>query len=208
MADAQPVARSPIAPVRPVAVVGGWEVSTRRTRAGLTATDCTPLAKVLVRAAADGPVARRLNVPPGRAARRDGVLVTGSGPEEWMLYAAPGTATGLAESLRAGAGAEQLSSVLDATHGRALLRLTGEAAADLVAKLCSIDLRDAVTPDGAAFRSSVAKVVADVVRDDRPSAPSYLLGCERSLGGYLFGALLDAGSEFGIETEGFVPPGL
>ena len=60
-----------------------------------------------------------------------------------------------------------------------------------------------MTPDGAAFRSSVAKVVTDVVRDDEDGSPSYLLHCERSYGQYLFDALLDAGDEFGVEISGF-----
>jgi heterotetrameric sarcosine oxidase gamma subunit len=83
------------------------------------------------------------------------------------------------------------------------MRITGARAADLLAKVCGIDLSEEVTPDGAAFRSSVAKLVTDVVRDgDR----SYLLHCERSSGQYLFDALVDAGDEFGIEVDGFVAP--
>jgi len=90
-------------------------------------------------------------------------------------------------------------SVVDVAHGRALIRLTGPRAASVLAKLCAIDLAELVTPNGAAFRSSVAKLVTDVVRDDRDGTPSYLLHCERSSGQYLFDALLDAGAEFGIE---------
>ena len=56
---------------------------------------------------------------------------------------------------------------------------------------------------GAAFRSSVAKLVTDVVRDDEGGVRSYLLHCERFSGQYLFDALLDAGNEFGIEIGGF-----
>jgi sarcosine oxidase gamma subunit len=82
----------------------------------------------------------------------------------------------------------------------------------VLAKLCGIDLADARTPNGAAFRSSVAKLVTDVVRDDQQSpagpVPSYLLHCERSYGQYLFDALLDAGAEFGIDIDGFRPPGI
>ena len=55
-----------------------------------------------------------------------------------------------------------------------------------------------------AFRSSVAKIVTDVVRDDVDGAPSYLLHCERSSGQYLFDVLVDAGDEFGLEVAGFV----
>jgi heterotetrameric sarcosine oxidase gamma subunit len=96
-----------------------------------------------------------------------------------------------------------LVSVFDATHGRALVRITGARAADLLAKVCAIDFSGEITPDRAAFRSSAAKVVTDIVHEDRDGELSYLLHCERSSGQYLFGALLDAGEEFGIESEGF-----
>ncbi|MDQ3588850.1 MAG: hypothetical protein M3392_01165 [Actinomycetota bacterium] len=101
---------------------------------------------------------------------------------------------------------EGLVSVFDATHGRALMRITGARAADLLSKVCGVDLSEKVTPDGAAFRGSVAKLVTDVVRDDQDGVLSYLLHCERSSGQYLFDALIDAGDEFGIEVEGFVAP--
>ena len=81
-----------------------------------------------------------------------------------------------------------------------------ELVRDTVAKVCGVDLSEEITPDGAAFRSSVAKLVTDVVRDDRGTERSYLLHCERSSGQYLFDALIDAGDEFGIEVEGFVAP--
>jgi heterotetrameric sarcosine oxidase gamma subunit len=93
--------------------------------------------------------------------------------------------------------------VVDVSHGRALVRLTGEQAPAMLAKVCAIDLRDRVTPNGTAFRSSVVKLVTDVVRDDQDGVRSYLLHCERSSGQYFFDALLDAGAEFGVEVDGF-----
>jgi hypothetical protein len=58
--------------------------------------------------------------------------------------------------------------------------------------------------DGTAFRSAVAGVVTEVVRDDRPGPErSYLLACDWSFGQYLFDALLDAGGEFGVQVNGF-----
>lgn len=211
-------ARGPVRPVQPT-VLAGWEVTGRASAADLTLTDVTPLAKVLVRAPHDGQTARLLGVPFGRAARDgEGDLVTGSGPGEWLVLGPAGGQSALRQrlaELTAPAAARELVTVLDLTHGRALLRLTGPAAAGMLAKVCAIDL--AGQPDGAAFRSSVARVVTDVTRDDqgRPSGatgpgttgpgtvPSYLLGCERSYGQYLFDALLDAGAEFGIDTDGF-----
>ena len=206
MVESAPVARSPIAPVPPTTIEHGWEVSARRSAAELKITDCTPLAKILVQAPADGELARALGIPFGRAARdAHGTLVVGSGPGEWLLLAAPGTSAAI--TLRAeGVQDEGLVSVFDATHGRALMRIIGAKAPDLLAKVCAIDFADEVTPDGAAFRSSVAKLVTDVVRDDSGETRSYLLHCERSSGQYLFDALIDAGDEFGIEVDGFVDP--
>jgi heterotetrameric sarcosine oxidase gamma subunit len=210
-ASTVPVARSPIAPPPPVLVIAGWEVSGRRARAGLTLTDCTPLAKVGVRAPVGGRAAAELGVPFGRAARdQDGTLVAGSGPGEWLLLAAPGRGPGLtvrAADLAARFPGE-LVTATDITHGRALIRLNGSRGAGVLGKVCGIDTGDDITPDGAAFRCAVAAVATDVIRDDTGGERSYLLHCERSSGAYLFGELLTAGSEFGIEIDGFTPPGI
>jgi len=202
-----PVARSPIAPVPPTTVEHGWEVSARRSTAELKITDCTSLAKILVLASTDGELAHALGVPFGRAARdAHGTLIVGSGPGEWLLLSTPGTGAAVTERVEQ-IQDEGLVSVLDATHGRALVRITGTRAPDLLAKVCAIDLAEEVTPNGAAFRSSVAKLVTDVVRDDLDGERSYLLHCERSSGQYLFDALIDAGDEYDIEVDGFVDPG-
>jgi heterotetrameric sarcosine oxidase gamma subunit len=205
--ETAPIARSPIAPLPPTTVEHGWEVSARRSTAELKITDCTPLAKILVLASTEGEVARSLGVSFGRATRdAHGTLVVGSGPGEWLLLATPGTSAAVTQRVEEVPG-EGLTSVFDATHGLALLRITGARAPDLLAKVCAIDFSEAVTPDGAAFRSSVAKLVTDIVRDDRDGEISYLLHCERSSGQYLFDVLIDAGDEFGIEVDGFVDPG-
>lgn len=227
------IARSPIRPAEPVTAVAGWEVSGARATSPLTITDLTPLAKVLVRAGWDGPAAAALGVPHGRAARNSsGALVTGSGPGEWLVLAPPGTAAEAAARLQHAAGGAELVTVLEVTHGLAVIRITGERSADLLAKLCAVDLGDRVTPDGSALRSSVARLAAGVVRDDQgrddqgrdgrdrdgqdrddqdrdgPAGRSYLLHCDRSYGQYLFGAVADAGREFGIEVDGFRLPGI
>jgi heterotetrameric sarcosine oxidase gamma subunit len=200
-----PVARSPIPPAPPLVLLAGWEVSGRRSAAPLRLVDCTPLAKVLVRADPAGPLARGLGVPFGRARRDElGTLVVGSGPDEWLLLAAPGAEAAVAGRVRDLAGQGEHVSVVELlTHGRALLRLTGVDAARALAKVCAVNLADRVTPDGAAFRSAVADLATDVIRDDRDGTRGYLLHCERSSGRYLFEVLLDAGREFGIDTDGF-----
>lgn len=199
MAEFSPLARSPITPPSTL-VRAGWEVSDASSRAALRIADCTPLAKILVRAQPDGAAASTLGAAHGRTRRSDqGVLVIGSSPGEWTLI---GDANAGALAERAcEADPDAFTSIIDQTHGRALIRLTGERSKDLLAKLCGIDLHESVTPNGTAFRSSVAKVVTDVARDDLDGVRCYLLHCERSSGQYLFDALFDAGLEFDIELD-------
>jgi len=230
VSDVMPLARSPIAPAPPVTVTDGWEVSARRSTAALTITDCTPLTKIQVRAPIDGPAAAALGVRFGRAARdASGTLVVGSGPGEWLLLAGPSAEPDPPP-------ADPSASWVDLTHGRALIRLNGKSAATVLAQVCGVDLSDTITPNGAAFRTSVAALATDVIRDDLPGAaganrdgrpeagpsgwhaggsggvappgstPSYLLHCERSSGQYLFDALLRAGADLGIEIDGFRMP--
>jgi heterotetrameric sarcosine oxidase gamma subunit len=202
MPESSPIARSPIRTEAPVTVRSGWEVSLRRSQSALRLADQSPLAKVLVRANPSGRVAGRLGVPFGQAARNGHqMLVIGSGPGEWLLFGDVGTVAEMIAGVEASDDA--LVSVLDFTHGRALVRLWGAAAPDTLSKLCAVDFAERVTPNGAAFRSSVAELTTDVVRDDVGGTPSYLLHCERSSGQYLFDVLLEAGREFGIEQEGF-----
>ncbi len=208
MPDSVPLARSPIACIAPGVVVDGWEVTAQRSTAAQRITDCTPLAKVLVHAPANGPVAKALGVPFGRLRRDEssGVII-GSGPGEWLLLGPPSTAPALAAKVQELGHSDDVSAV-DVTHARAMIRLVGDRAAPVLSKVCAIDFDDSVTPNGAALRSSVAGVVTDIVRHDLGGDRSYLLHSERSFGQYLFDALVDAGREYGFEIDGFRSPGI
>jgi len=200
------IARSPIAPAAPVAVVEGWEVSQRRSAAALRLSDQSPLAKVLVKADAHGAFTARHATPFGRAdLLAGGVLQVGSDPGSWLLIGPPGSATAIISEQRSAVGdVGELVTVIDLTHGRALMRLSGSDSVALLAKLCAIDLSDAITPNHSAFRSSVAKLATDVVRHDLADGTrSYLMHCERSSGQHLFDCVLDAGAEFGIDVDGW-----
>jgi heterotetrameric sarcosine oxidase gamma subunit len=208
------LARSPISPEGPLAQHDGWEIGTRRSTAPLTLTDLTPVAKLLVHARTGGAMAQALGVGFGRAARTtvaglDPALIVGSVPGEWLVLAAVGTQAVVRRRLATiAAETGEFVSVLDLTHGRALVRLRGTVSRDLLVKVCAVDLDDRATPNGAAFRSSVARLVTDVVRDDVGPVRSYLLHCERSTGQYLADSLLDAGAEFGIGVDRFTRPGI
>jgi heterotetrameric sarcosine oxidase gamma subunit len=196
-----------VAPPPPVAVVDGWQVSTHRAAAPLRVADHTALPKTGIRAPRDGGLAALLP-PCGRTARLDGgALACGFGPGEWMILGpAPSSAPASKDWLRdLATGHDEHVTVLDETHGRVVLRLTGDHAPEALARICAIDLHDSVTPDRTALRTQMAALTTDLVRDDVAGTRSYLLGCEWSSGQYLFDEVLAAGAEFDIAVEGFHP---
>jgi heterotetrameric sarcosine oxidase gamma subunit len=200
---AVPVARSPIQPAAPVTTDAGWEISGARSVARLTVSDETARAKVLAKTSPGGAPPVNVTARLGRAVRlADHGLEIGSGPGEWLLLGRPGSAPALMaraqppDTTRPGA-------TVDVTHAMACLRLAGTDAPSMLAKICAVDVSDRATPDGTAFRTSVAKVITDVIRDDTDGRPEYLLLCDRSLGQYLLDSLLDAGTEWRIEVRGF-----
>lgn len=201
--DAVPIARSPIEAAAPVLTVAGWEISGARSGSRLTVSDETARAKVLVKTSPGGLPPVNVTATLGRAVRlADDVLEVGSGPGEWLLLGPPGSAPALmARSLPPDTA--QAGAIVDVTHAMACLRLTGDKAASLLAKICAVDLADRASPDGTAFRTSVAKVITDVIRDDAGDAPAYLLMCDRSFGQYLYDSVLDAGAEWRIDVGGF-----
>lgn len=200
------VARSsvPVPPDAPVVVRAGWEVSGMRATAPLRLADLTPIGKVLVHAARSSTFGASMSCIYGRSTRNaDGHLVVGSGPEEWTVYTPIGGASPVADALLARAG-DEFVTVIDLTHFSTVLRLTGERAPELLARLCAIDLSDEVTPNGAVFRSSVARVAATVVRDDLEGERSYLVQVDRSFGEFLADSLMTAGHGLDIAHDGYL----
>lgn len=203
----EPVAHS--APVsRGTVEAAGLHEAAGLASGGLVLSEITAGAKIGVRATLDGDLAAELDTRFGRVRRTDDGIVVGSGPGEWLVLVRAQEAVGRLRRLREVAGrAAEHASVVDLTHGRALFRLEGPFAADVLGKLCAVDFDGGLISDGAALRSTVAGVVTDVVRIDTDGEPGYLLHCERSSGGYLHTTLLDAGAEYGIATVHAVPSG-
>ncbi len=171
----------------------------------LTLRDASATVKWLVRAAPQGAVAELLGVPFGSSAApagSGGALVLGSRPGEWIVLGdSDGVSQvigGVIELREPDRSDTPLVTALDWTHGRALYRLTGADSARVLEKVCSLDWSDEMTPDGAVASASVARVTCDIARADVDGAASYLIFCDRSFGQYLFDALLDSGSEFGV----------
>jgi heterotetrameric sarcosine oxidase gamma subunit len=219
MAETIAIARSPVTPAPPLTRLAGWEVSAKQSSAALRLTDCTPCRKILIRASAESAAADMLGAARGRARRDDsGRLVAGIGHEEWLMIGPPDLSLPAHPSASTDGGPE-LVTIVDVTHARALIRIVGANSAKLMSKLCSIDFGDRVTPDNTALRTSMAGLVVEIVRSDLANRPDsgaaaettsrcYLILCERSAGQYLFDILMDAGSDFGMEIEGFGISGL
>lgn len=153
-------------------------------------THVDPMPKASVRAADDTAAAATLGLTFGSAEQRGDTLVVRIRPDEWYL---------LGDGAAAMAGGLDLSgyaSKVDVSHSRHAVRVTGDHAADTLAKLCSADFGDAMTPNGAAWGNSIAGVTCDIVRDDQNGVRSYLLLLDGSFVTYFLGALEDAANEF------------
>lgn len=123
------------------------------------------------------------DVKPGTSKKLDEQLVWSVSPGEWTI-------TG---------SRPDRDPAVELTHVRVMFRLTGEDARSLLAKVCALDLGDAMFPVGAAARTLVAGVATELVRDDQNGVPSFLILPSRSFGRYLHEVLLDAGAEFGLD---------
>lgn len=109
---------------------------------------------------------------PGTACRHGERLEWSVSPGEWTVLGASGDG-------------------VDLTHVRAVFRLSGTDAPDVLAGICWLDLADDMFPSGAAARTSIAGVATELVRDDRDGERSYLLLPSRSFGRYLWGVVAD-----------------
>ena len=188
MADA-PTLESPVVREYPLSESGA-----------LTLCDASAITKWIVRASTDGAVANALGVAFGSSnVAPSGALILGSRPGEWMVLGTQQQVSAVVADLDTSASGEFVSS-LDGTHCRAMFRLTGAVATSCLEKVCGIDWSDHMTPNGAVTSASVALVTCDLARNDQADTPSYLIFCDRSLGQYLFDALIDAGNEFSLQV--------
>lgn len=115
-----------------------------------------------------------------------------------------GTGSGLAWSVSPGEttrlGTRPPGDVVELTHVRSMLRLTGPQAARLINRICSLDLDDTMFPNHTAARTLLAGVATEIIRDDTDGQPSYLILPSSSFGSYITDVITDAGEEFDLQT--------
>jgi heterotetrameric sarcosine oxidase gamma subunit len=196
-------ALSPLAGPDPVPWQG-WLVSPATAEGGFRLADLSPATKLVLHAAPAGALAQRLDVSPGSAeVFDDGLVVAGLVPGQWLVLSNDEPA-GLADQLLTLA-VEESCTVVDITHGRYLLRLTGAPAPLVLARLCATDLGDRTFPHGRVVTAMVAGARTIVVRDDVVNgveACSYLLCGDRSQAVFMTETLLELAGPLGLEFEG------
>lgn len=122
--------------------------------------------------------------------------VTWNGPNSWMIVASDedsGRAPGeLLKTLQQAVG--DLGAVVDQSHGRCGLRLSGSRARQVMAKNTAIDLHPRAFGPGRCAMTSIAHMNASIVQVD--DAPTYDLFVSRSMARSFAHAIEHACREF------------
>lgn len=96
------------------------------------------------------------------------------------------------------AQASRFAQATDLTHGKAMLKLSGPAAAEALSKICGLDFHNTVFPNLRVKQTSAAKIKTLIARCDEEGRPTYFLHVNRPYGQYFWDIVWDAGQEFGI----------
>lgn len=134
-----------------------------------------------------------LPLTPNTAATGEGITALWLGPDEWLVIVAPGEEGTLAAHLTA-ALARRHCAVTDVSGNRALIRLSGVPAREVLAKGCSLDLHPEKFVAGHCAQTLVAR--AGVILHQRDDAPTFDLIPRRSFAEYLWRWLEDAMAEY------------
>lgn len=134
-----------------------------------------------------------LPATPRRAEGRD-IAFIWSGPDQWLAYKHPAPAEGIEAFLaRPFAG---LASVVDQSHGRTLLRVTGPHVRDALAKGVPIDLHPRAFKAGGAAATLISHIPVHLWQiDDRPG---YEFAVARSLAQSFWHWLEASAAEYGL----------
>ena len=95
---------------------------------------------------------------------------------------------------------QRFAHATDITHGKAVLRLAGVAASEVLSKICGLDFHQTVFPSQHVTQTSAAKIKTLIARYDEGETPTYFLHVNRPLGQYFWETMWDAGQEFGLTT--------
>ena len=168
--------------------VPGVALAERRPRS-LVQVNCAPESGVLAEALGVSDA----DVAPNRAFHAGAVRYAWNGPGQWLAESAahhPGELIGRIEVALRPHGA----STTDLSHARTVLQVSGTAAADLLAKLCPIDVETMRAGDSAVTLAGPFNVQLVKTEDEE-----FRLYVFRSFGLAMWEMLRDEAAEFSVE---------
>lgn len=137
-----------------------------------------------------------LDLPrPGQASASGELAALWLQPECWM-FMGPGGDGSLALALKTACGAA--AAVVDQTHGRAVLSLSGAAARDVLARLCRIDLHPRAFGPGRVAATAIAELAC--LLHQREDTPGFDVILPASYAGWFLEALTHAAAAVGYEV--------
>lgn len=141
---------------------------------------------------------------PNRALTQDdGSLVARLSQTEYLLL---GSFADRGARIAAEEAGWQLSNqgnyLLPRQDSHAWLQLSGRYVAEVMAKVCGVDLRPAAFPPGAVAQTSAARINVIVINVGGGELARFHILCDRASLDYFQGAMLDAMAEFGGQPVG------
>lgn len=195
MSNYNPIFRSPITPVAAPAVVSSQ----------LSIADLTGVPVILIQGEVGNllkPHFAHIPTRPGDLVEVSGGLLARLTPTELYLFGLSSNAklpsvVDLEDNLAKG---QRFTHVTDYTHGKAVIRLAGAAAPELLSKICGLDFDQTIFPNLHVAQTSAAKIKTLIARCDVAGVSTYFLHVNRPLGQYFWEVVWDAGQEFGLTT--------
>ena len=127
------------------------------------------------------------------ASGESGFVMSLSHREFWLLQPDSEASTGRPASEAVASGVWPLYC----QHSHAWLQLTGETRAEVMAKLCGVDLSEAAFPLGSVAQTQAARVsVIVAAHQGQHQQPVFSIFVDQSLARYLWGAIADAMGEW------------
>jgi heterotetrameric sarcosine oxidase gamma subunit len=195
------------APLQHVLVPGRYGASTGHAGVRLTDVRAFTLVQIMARrgqwnAAANAATACFGTEAPDRpkaVASRNAILLW-SGPKQFLALAPQAGDIGYLQTLRQTFAS--LASISNQSDARAFVRITGNRARDMLAKLSSLDLADTTFPVGRAAATSIDHTSVNLWRAaDTPAGVAvFNILILASFADSLWRTFLNAGAEYGVDV--------
>jgi heterotetrameric sarcosine oxidase gamma subunit len=139
-----------------------------------------------------------LDLPMGsKRVSKNGFALIGTAPGQWLAVAESKEAHALPAML--GVALKGVATVVDQSDGKAVLRISGPRAREVLAKGCSLDLHPSVFKPGSAGTTPVALIDCAIWQGDE--TPSYDLAVPTSFAESFWSWLTASSAEYGYSVE-------